>query len=219
MFRIFLIFFISYILLSFTVIDKCHAIPLPSEAVFNFTGTFTRSDTQNSSWSGENLLETEVSGLIDFSLQYQKIMSGTNINETSWAFAGQTYDNRLIFNGGMENSCGVEFLPPDSISIPNRSWDPWIWISVEQEGETASYGWPAAGTRGPDWNLVDNSNFLPQQMWFEAISEDSNYVCRFEIDLFSNDPEPVPEPATVLLCAIGLAGLLILRRVSKTAMS
>ena len=211
MFRIFLI---SYILLSFTVIDKCYSLPLPSDAVFDFTGTFTRSDQQDGSWSGENLLETGVSGSINFSLRYQKIISGTNVNETSWGFVGQTYDNLFTFDGGMENSISVEGLPPDSTFFPNSSWEPWIWISAKQEEETINYSWPAAVTAGEDWDLVDNSNFLPQYMWFEAISEDSNYICRFEIDLFSNDPEPVPEPATILLCGIGFACLLILRRAS-----
>ena len=204
------VFMAIIVFLSMINVPDSYSIPLPSNAGMAFSGTFSRSDLVDGGWSGNNLQEVAIFGFIDFSLEKQVDYSFTMLDEVEWFFRGKSNDGLFDFNGLMDNESQLEFADPDS---PYASWaNDWnqsVEICDNLTGFDITYYWPASIFGGDDWDLTNNSNFLPSYMFFEVASSDFQYVGRLEIDLLA---APVPEPSMILLLVSGLLFICIFRR-------
>jgi len=208
MMRKYIILKILVIIVSFPALTFSAPI-LPEDVDLLFKGTFRIEDAL------DNLVEEiPISGRITFTLNEQLSTSFTYLDYVFWGFSGTTYDGLLEFGGGLDNmdAIGMSDIPLDASAL---AWGPGNWDSaineIDESYTNISWGdnfCPFCGEEsGVDWNLINNDNFLPdeiQDLAFGGTIGEDVYMGVVDLNL---SPAPVPEPSTILLLGSGLLGL------------
>ena len=187
-----------------------YSIPLPSNVSREFIASFEWTESED--FPAEYTNEVLISGSIEFTLINQIDHDWTTVDEVYWGFEGQACDGSLSFSGNFNNEMALEFFPHDATYVPwFADGSESIIIYEHLSGYNSSWGWPGSVFSGPDWNVINNENFLPTNMeFFVTTWEDTIYrQGRLDIALL---PVPVPEPSTMFLVGIGLLGIVGLKK-------